>query len=316
MPTYNYGRYVADAIESIQAQTFGNFEIVVVDDGSTDDTAAILAASAEPRLKVIRQERAGTASARNRGLEAARGEFITWLDADDLWKPAFLERHLAVLEAEPEVGYSFSNFMRTRDGVPLPGTQFDLVPRLRQLPTRAARGGTARVVEMDAFAALAPSTALPGWLQASVFRRAALEGRRCDPRLKAAEDLFLLLQVYAGGTRVAFLEEVLVEVRRHGQNSYATGEQIQNAVIESVLFVDADIPLTASQQAILRRRIANRVLRPRLAAFLASRCRQGCAIVWSSAAVARSASQRPGSSGTDAIASDLAAPRNRLLRTN
>ena len=256
MPTYNYGRYVADAIQSIQAQTFENFEILVVDDGSTDDTPAILARLAEPRLRVIRQERAGTASSRNRGLEAARGEFISWLDADDLWKPTFLERHLAVLEAEPEVGYSFSNFMRTRDGVPLPGTQFDLVPRLRQLPTRAARGGTARVVEMDAFAALAPSTALPGWLQASVFRRAALEGRRCDPRLKAAEDLFLLLQVYAGGTRVAFLEEVLVEVRRHGQNSYATGEQIQNAVIESVLFVDADIPLTASQQAILRRRIA------------------------------------------------------------
>lgn len=142
MPTYNYGRYVADAIESIQAQTFGNFEIVVVDDGSTDDTAAILARLAEPRLKVIRQERAGTASARNRGLEAARGEFITWLDADDLWKPTFLERHLAVLEAEPEVGYSFSNFMRSRDGVPLPGTQFDLVPRLRQLPTRAARGAS------------------------------------------------------------------------------------------------------------------------------------------------------------------------------
>ena len=158
MPTYNYGRYVADAIQSIQAQTFGDFEIVVVDDGSTDDTPAVLARLAEPRLRVIRQERAGTASSRNRGLEAARGEFITWLDADDLWKPTFLERHLAVLEAEPEVGYSFSNFMRTEDGVPRPGTQFDLVPRLRQLPTRAARGGTARVVEMDAFAALAPST--------------------------------------------------------------------------------------------------------------------------------------------------------------
>jgi hypothetical protein len=71
-----------------------------------------------------------------------------------------------------------------------------------------------------------------------------------------AEDLFLLLQVYASGTRVAFLEEVLVEVRRHGQNSYATGEQIQNAVIESILFIIADIPLTASQQGILRRRIA------------------------------------------------------------
>ncbi len=200
MPTYNYGRYVADAIESIQAQTFGNFEIVVVDDGSTDDTAAILARLAEPRLKVIRQERAGTASARNRGLEAARGEFITWLDADDLWKPTFLERHLAVLEAEPEVGYSFSNFMRSRDGVPLPGTQFDLVPGCASFPRAPPGGAFARVVEMDTFAALAPSTALPGWLQASVFRRSALEGRRCDPRLKAAEDLFLLLQVYAGGT--------------------------------------------------------------------------------------------------------------------
>lgn len=256
MPTYNYGRYVGDAIRSIQDQTFGDFEIVVVDDGSTDDTPAILAGLAEPRLRVIRHEHGGIARSRNRGLDEARGEYITWLDADDLWKPTFLERHLAVLEAEPDAGYSFANFMRSKDGIPLPGTQFDLVPRLRQLPTRAARGGSARVIEMDVFAALAPSTSLPGWLQASVFRRSALEGRRCDPRLASAEDLFLLLQVYAAATRVAYLDEVLVEVRRHGQNSYASGEQMQHAVLATIHAVDADIPLTTSQRAILRRRIA------------------------------------------------------------
>ena len=97
---------------------------------------------------------------------------------------------------------------------------------------------------------------LPGWLQASVFRRTALDGRWFNPRLRVAEDLVLIMQVYASGMPVAFLEEVLVEVRRHGSNSYLTGEEIQNAVLAAVLSLEAEAILSTSQQAILRRRIA------------------------------------------------------------
>ncbi len=261
MPTYNYGRYIADAVRSILAQTFGDFEIVVVDDGSTDNTPEILAGMAEPRLRVIRQENAGTPAARNRGREMAQGQYITWLDADDMWRPTFLERHLAVLEAEPSVGFSFSNFVRTEDGVELPGTQFDLVPRLRQLPTRASRGGSARVIEMDTFAALAPCPDLPGWMQASLYRRSAMEGCVSKRGIRPAEDLYLILQIYARGMPAAYLDEVLVEVRRHGNNSYSNSDEIREAVLRTLLLVDEDISLTPAQRAILHRRIGDEYCR-------------------------------------------------------
>jgi len=256
VPTYNYGHYIADALESILAQTVRDFEVVVVDDGSTDNTREVVTRFTDPRVRLISRENGGTASARNLGRREARGEFIAWLDADDLWRPVFLERMLTVLGAEPDVGHCFANFVRTEQGKAIPGTQFELVPRLKELPTRPAAAGGARVITMDPFAALAPSTSLPGWLQASVFRRVALEGRWSNPHLRSAEDLYLILQVYAGGCPVAFLDEVLVEVRRHGKNSYTSGDHIQNATLRSVLTFMAEARLTDSQRAILRRRIA------------------------------------------------------------
>jgi hypothetical protein len=163
---------------------------------------------------------------------------------------------VSVLDSEPEVGHCFANFVRTDDGKEIPGTQFDLVPRLREVPTRPAAAGGARVITMDPFAALAPSTSLPGWLQATVFRRAALEGRWSNPRIRSAEDLYLILSVYAGGMPVAFVDEVLVEVRRHGRNSYTSGDHIQNAALRSLLTFLAEARLTDAQRAILRRRVA------------------------------------------------------------
>jgi glycosyltransferase involved in cell wall biosynthesis len=255
IPTYNYGRYLPDAIASILAQTFRDFEIIVVDDGSTDDTPAIMAAQTDPRVRPVRKENGGTSSARNLGRTLARGEFLTFLDADDLWRPTFLERHIEVLDAEPEVAYSFANFIRTQDGKILPGTQFDLVPRLREIQTRPARAGTARVLETDPFAALAPCPELPGWLQASLFRRSTLENCWSRSGLRGAEDLYLVLQLYALGRPIAFMDDVLVEVRRHGDNSYNGSDRQRENVIRSIQAVNTDIALSPAQRAILHRRI-------------------------------------------------------------
>ncbi len=255
IPTYNYGRYLPDAINSILAQTFRDFEVIVVDDGSTDDTPAILAAQTDPRVRPVRKENGGTSSARNHGRTLARGEFLTFLDADDLWRPTFLERHLEVLDAEPELAYSFANFIRTQDGAVLAGTQFDFVPRLREIGTRRARAGNARVIEGDPFAALAPCPELPGWLQASLFRRSTLDTCWSRSGLRGAEDLYLVLQVYALGRPIAFMDEVLVEVRRHGDNSYNGSDRQRENVLRSIQAVNSDIALSPEHRAILHRRI-------------------------------------------------------------
>jgi glycosyltransferase involved in cell wall biosynthesis len=103
IPTYNSAPLVVEAVESVLAQTRPAAEVIVVDDGSTDDTADRLARYGE-RVRYICQANARVAAARNTGLRAATGEVIAFLDADDAWHPRKLEQQVAALEANPELG--------------------------------------------------------------------------------------------------------------------------------------------------------------------------------------------------------------------
>lgn len=91
IPTYNRSASVLDTLQSCFEQTFTDLEIVVVDDGSSDDTREVLATLDDPRLTVVHQDNAGPAAARNHGMKVARGQYIAFLDSDDRWYPTFLE---------------------------------------------------------------------------------------------------------------------------------------------------------------------------------------------------------------------------------
>jgi glycosyltransferase involved in cell wall biosynthesis len=107
--TYNYGRYIAAAVESVFAQTFRDLELIVVDDGSTDDSLKILGAySADRRLRVIRLDHVGQSRAKNAGVAAARAPFIAFLDADDVWHAEKLQLQLALFDAKPELGVVYT----------------------------------------------------------------------------------------------------------------------------------------------------------------------------------------------------------------
>ena len=99
IPACNAARTLDDAITSIRSQRCAPMEIILVDDGSTDDTAQV--AARHPDLVVLRQPNRGPAAARNRGILAAAGEYIAFLDANDLWAPAMLPRLLAMLQEQP-----------------------------------------------------------------------------------------------------------------------------------------------------------------------------------------------------------------------
>jgi glycosyltransferase involved in cell wall biosynthesis len=103
IPTYNSGRLVVEAIASALAQTHQPAEVIVVDDGSTDDTRARMAAFESP-VRYVYQENQGVAAARNRGIREATGEFVAFLDADDVWHPRKLEIQLECLRRNPELG--------------------------------------------------------------------------------------------------------------------------------------------------------------------------------------------------------------------
>ena len=94
MPVYNAQRYLGETIASLQAQTFADFEVICVDDGSTDDSMAILdqVIAQDPRFRVVNQENAGAGAARNKGFTHARGEYAIFLDSDDLFSPKLLEK--------------------------------------------------------------------------------------------------------------------------------------------------------------------------------------------------------------------------------
>jgi GT2 family glycosyltransferase len=107
---YNASATLAETIESVLAQTRADFEVIVVDDGSIDDTAQIAASFAtDGRVKVIEQENGGPSRARNRGIAAASGEFVSTLDSDDLWLPNYLAEMGRALEESPQAGFAYTD---------------------------------------------------------------------------------------------------------------------------------------------------------------------------------------------------------------
>jgi len=102
VPSYNKALYLRRALDSIASQTLADFEVIVVDDGSSDGSTELAAAYPDPRFRTIKQANAGPGAARNRGLAEARGPITAFLDADDYWRPMYLETGVGVLESCPE----------------------------------------------------------------------------------------------------------------------------------------------------------------------------------------------------------------------
>ncbi|MBS3936801.1 MAG: glycosyltransferase [Sulfuritalea sp.] len=115
IPAYNVAPYIGEAIASVLDQNYAHIEVIVVDDGSTDGTLAVVGAYGG-QVQVLQQANAGAAAARNRGLVAARGEFIAFLDADDIWLPGKLTAQVGYLLAHPEIGMVTSNFLLWKPG--------------------------------------------------------------------------------------------------------------------------------------------------------------------------------------------------------
>ena len=122
IPLYNKAPYVRKALESVLAQTYTNFELIVVDDGSTDGSAEIaeaflLASRLSPfASRLIRQANAGVAAARNNGVAQANGDYLAFLDADDWWEPNYLERMEQLIADSPEAGLYASNYVYYKPG--------------------------------------------------------------------------------------------------------------------------------------------------------------------------------------------------------
>lgn len=136
MPCYNEERGIERSITSALQQTYGNLELIIVDDGSTDGTRDIISGIDDTRVKLIAQSNKGVCAARNRGIAKATGEYIAFLDADDWWAPNCLEELFSVLSSLPEAALAYCGWQN----IGLPGKQSEpFIPPDYETPDKAAQ---------------------------------------------------------------------------------------------------------------------------------------------------------------------------------
>lgn len=193
IPLFNKAPYVKKALESVFSQTFRDFELIVVDDGSTDDSLGVAKTILEGSgidYQLIHQENAGVSTARNNGVAASRGDFICFLDADDWWASTFLERMDWLIKAYPDAG--------------IYGVNYYIISRGKQ---RVALHipSTGYINYCDCYQKLQmPLTSISVAIPIDVFR--AMEGFK--PHLKLGEDFDLWIRI-ALSRKVAYLDEPL-----------------------------------------------------------------------------------------------------------
>ncbi len=194
IPTYNRAALVAEAIASVLAQSERDFELLIIDDGSTDDTPQVCATFGA-KLEYLRQERRGVSSARNLGIKHAQGRFITFLDSDDLWQKHKLRRQIAWLEAHPEIMLCYTNEIWNRRGV-----------RVNQKKIHQKAGGWIYPLCLPR-CIISPSSVL---MRRELFEHVGM----FDESLPICEDYDLWLRI-AAQYEIGFLDEPLI-IKRGG----------------------------------------------------------------------------------------------------
>jgi glycosyltransferase involved in cell wall biosynthesis len=197
IPVHDGEAFVRAAVMSVLRQTHVDLECLVVDDGSTDGTAGVLASISDDRLQVVRQAQRGVSAARNAGIALARGDYVAFLDADDVWFAAKLERQLAALASDPTAGMAICPYVITDADL---GPTMVIRPDRNDLTFR-------RWMLSEGNGILLSSTA--------VVERGALHGEPWfDETLSMSADLDVALRV-AAQTRVVVADEPLVLYRAH-----------------------------------------------------------------------------------------------------
>ena len=194
IPLYNKAPYIKKALNSVLVQSFRDFELIVVDDGSTDDsyiTAKEILDGVKGDYRLIHQNNAGVSTARNNGVAAARGEYLCFLDADDWWAPNYLERMDWLIKEYPEAGIYGTNYFYVKNG------------------RQSICVSTAETGYINYCKVYAEKLEMPLWTGATCIPRSIfLEMGGFEPHLKLGEDFCLWIKV-ALKYKVAFLNEAL-----------------------------------------------------------------------------------------------------------
>ena len=217
MSVYNGEQFVAESIESVLAQTLTDFELVIVDDGSTDSTPDILRSFKDDRIVLLSPGRMGVSAASNHALQRCRADLVARLDADDLMEPNRLERQLAFLAEHPDLGGVASCYWWIDETGVIRGAQDTPLQTREAVERQLAAGGRL---------GYAHSTLL-------LRREAVLAVGGYDSRFDSVEDVELCLRLYEAGHLILAQPERLVRFRIHDNSTSATRDRDQFFLLEA-----------------------------------------------------------------------------------
>lgn len=239
MPAYKTAGFIAASIDSVLAQTYANWELVIVDDGSPDDVLQVIEPYLTDSRIVCRSfTNGGLATARNRGIELATGEFMALLDSDDLFEPTYLDEMMARFAADP--GLSFVTCDATMFGVPTREGR-----RFSEFESQAGEITLDRVLARQFNIFICVTARLADVRAAGSFNTA----------LRAAEDFDLWTKLLASGKRAGYVAKPLVRYRRRADSLSAATPFLMLNLIR--VYVDrlADLPADSASAVIVRQRL-------------------------------------------------------------
>lgn len=205
MPVYNGERYIAETLASVERQTYGNWEIIAIDDGSEDGSAELLRGWSDrlrERCRVVTVKNGGVSRARNTGATIARGDYIAFIDQDDLWEPEKLAKQVHLIERDPEARVVYTNMSFI-------GPQGSI---LRRHALRLGERHRGNIFEQLLFYDFIPISSVI--VEAALFRRSG----GFNPDFRLAEDFDLLLRL-SRLSRIEYIDEPLLLYRLHEGNA-------------------------------------------------------------------------------------------------
>ena len=236
MPAYNVAPYVGAALESVFAQTFTNYEVIVVNDGSPDSED--LERALEPnlaRIRYIKQENRGVSAARNTAIRAARAALLAHLDPDDLWEPDYLSEQLAALERDSSIDVLFTDALIFGD-VPEAGRRLmDLCPCEGDITIENLLRGRCHVV-----------------YSVTARRQTLFRVGLFDEDLRCAEDFDLWLRVLNAGGRIDYQRRVLMHYRRRAGSHTSDSEWLRESVSRVLDKAELSLDLSSAELEAVR----------------------------------------------------------------
>lgn len=241
MPAYRVTEYIGAALDSVLAQTFTNYEIIVVNDGSpdTEDLERVLQPYRE-RIVYIKQENRGLSGARNTAIRAARGEFVALLDPDDMWSPEYLTVQVAAMHSDPTIDVLYSNALIFGDAPDAGRELMDICPTDGEVTFE-------RVITQECNVLIC----------ATVRREAVLRAGLFDETLRSSEDFDLWLRILKTGGYISYHRQPLARYRRRRGSLSADPIWMCEHYLQVLDKVERTVTLTPSERETVRRRSAH-----------------------------------------------------------